>query len=357
MAGVVLIRSPLVLGPGAGLSQNLASAALDPVSTRPLHVVGQRAGTRQALADPRPAAMQHSGGIAQSAGLSVHGLIHVIPRKYDFGAVVSQQDLEIEVWNADLKRAHILEEVTVSGALGIEVTPPAALPIHFPGSGAHLFQVNALSQGDAVINNLVAFVFLAVQEDTDLQLTGFRLIPFTFPPDWTGPVTEQIGYLTDIITSFRGMEQRIQLRDIPNGTLTYTSLLATLRDLQTAGAILFGNQARAFGVGRWQFAATPTAPAPAGSQDLVFDTANLPLAAGGLVLLWMSPYQWEVGTIETVWSDRITLQLALQYSWPAQQATVLPLLIGYLSQQETLSWASLATGHTNLTFAIDRFTP
>lgn len=358
MATAVAIPGPLNLISGAGFSVNLRTAVLDPVSARPLQRVGMNSGVRTVLADPRPAAFQKAGGVAPVHGIAVLGRVHVIPRRLDLGAVVSEQEAEVEVWNADIQRAQILEEITIDGPTGIEIVDPLGQPAHFPASNSQVYLVRALTDGDALIDNVITWVFTGQNPlGTNLRLLGFRLIPFPFAPNWAQPVTETFGFLTDIIVSYRGMEQRIQLRAVPVGTIRYATLLDDVRDAQMAGAILFGNQARAFGVGRWQFQTRLLQNASAGDHDIFCDTSDIPFEPGGMVLLWTGPYQWEVQTIESVLPDRVILNFGLIQSWTAGLTVVLPIVIGRLSAEEGFTWDALAIGSTSLTFDIDGFRP
>ena len=358
MATAVAIPSPLNLVSGTDFSVNLAAADIDPISARPLHLVGMNAGVRTALADPRPIAFQKTGEVAPVHGLAVLGRVHVIPRRHDLGAVVSEQEAEVEVWNADIQRAQTLEEITVAGPAGIAIMDDLGQPAQFPASASHIYLVKVLSDGDALIDNLVTWLFTGQDPaGTNLRLLGFRLIPFPFPPNWAQPVTETIGFMTDILVSYRGMEQRIQLRAVPVGTIRYATLLDELRDAQMAGAILFGNQARAFGVGRWQFQTRLLQDANAGDHDVLCDTSDIPFEPGGMVLLWTDPYHWEVQTIESVLHDRVVLDFGLIQSWAAGLTLVLPIVVGRLSDDEGFTWDALAIGSTSLTFDIDGFRP
>lgn len=358
MASAVSIPSPLNLVAGADFSVDLQTAVLDPVGTRPLHVVGMDVGVRGALADPRPVAMQKDGGVAPAHGLVVLGRVHVIPRRFELGAVVSEQEAEVEVWNAAIDRAQILEEITVDGPTGIEVEDPFGLPAHFPASESQVYLVRALADGDALIDNLVTWVFTGPDPlGTNLRVLGFRLIPFPFPPNWAQPVTETFGFMTDIIVSYRGMEQRIQLRAVPVGTIRYATLLDDLRDAQMANAILFGNQARAFGVGRWQFQTRLLQDANADDHEVFCDTSDIPFELGGMVLLWTDPYHWEVQTIEGVLPDRVILSFGLIQSWTVGPTIVLPIVVGRLSADEGFTWNGLSIGSTSLTFDIDGYRP
>ena len=358
MASAVSIPSPLNLVSGADFSIDLQTAVLDPVSSRPLHVVGMDVGVRTALADPRPVAMQKDGGVAPAHGLVVLGRVHVIPRRFELGAVVSEQEAEVEVWNAAIDRAQILDEITVDGPTGIEVEDPFGLPAHFPASESQVYLVRALADGDALIDNLVTWVFTGLDPlGTNLRILGFRLIPFPFPPNWAQPVTETFGFMTDIIASYRGMEQRIQLRVVPVGTIRYATLLEDLRDAQMANAMLFGNQARAFGVGRWQFQARLVQDASADDHEVFCDTSDIPFEPGGMVLLWTDPYNWEVQTVESVLPDRVVLSFGLIQSWTVGPAIVLPIVVGRLSADEGFTWNGLSIGSTSLTFDIDGYRP
>jgi hypothetical protein len=358
MASAVSIPSPLNLVSGADFSVDLQTAVLDPVSSRPLHVVGMDAGVRGALADPRPVTMQKDGGVAPAHGLVVLGRVHVIPRRFELGAVVSEQEAEVEVWNAAIDRAQILEEITVDGPTGIEVDDPFGLPAHFPASESQIYLVRALADGDALIDNLVTWAFTGLDPlGTNLRVLGFRLIPFPFPPNWAQPVTETFGFMTDIIVSYRGMEQRIQLRAVPVGTIRYATLLDDLRDAQMANAILFGNQARAFGVGRWQFQTRLLQDANVDDHDVFCDTSDIPFEPGGMVLLWTDPYHWEVQTIESVLPDRVVLSFGLIQSWTVGPTIVLPIVVGRLSADEGFTWNGLSIGSTSLTFDIDGYRP
>lgn len=356
MATAVAIPAPMVLVSGISFSADLSAAAVDPISARPLHVVGMNSGARLALADPRPMAFQRDGGIAPIHGLAVLGRVHVIPRRFDLGAVVSEQEAEVEVWNADVERGHTLQAITVAGPAGIAVINDLGQPTQFPASASRVYLVKVLSDGDALIDNLVTWVFAGLDpRGTNLRLLGFRLIPFPFPPNWAQPVTETLGFMTDIIVSYRGMEQRVQLRAVPVGTIRYATLLDDLRDAQMAGAILFGNQARAFGVGRWQFQTKLLQSASAGDHDVFCDTSGIPFEPGGMVLLWTDPYRWEVQTVESVLQGRVVLDFGLIRSWTAGVTLVLPLVVGRLSSDEGFTWQTLAVGSTSLTFDIDGF--
>ena len=192
---------------------------------------------------------------------------------------------------------------------------------------------------------------------TDLRLVGFRLIPFPFPPNMSAPVSETFGYLTDVLVSFSGMEQRVQLRAVPIGDLSYQIYLSDRRDAQMAAAILFGNQTRGFGVGRWQFRTGLTSTIAIDDEQIYCDLEDVPFVAGGLVMLWSSPYVWEVLTIESVESDHLVTPAGAQRSWAIAGTAVVPAVVGRLSQDEALSWEALERATQAIKFSVEEWTP
>lgn len=310
------------------------------------------------LADPRPDAFAFLGNPGPAEDLAILDRIHVIPRRRDLGAVVSEQVIDVEVWNAFLSRARVLDEITVEGPAGIEVIDHLGQPAHFPATDSQVYEIRVFAEGDPLIDNLITWVFTAIDPGgTNIRILGFRLIPFPFPPNMADPIVETFGYMTEILVSYRGMEQRIQLRAVPVGTIGYSVLLDELRDAQMANAILYGNQARTFGVGRWQFQVPLLQNAAAQDIEVFCDTTAIPFEPGGLVLLWSDPYHWEAQTIASVETDRLVLTLGLRNSWTAGSTLVLPLVVGRLSPEEAFTWRSLTIGSQALAFDIDGFRP
>jgi len=309
-------------------------------------------------ADPRPDAFDKIGVWAPEEDLAVHNRIHVIPRERDLGFVASPQTLGVEVWNAFLNRAQIMDEITSEGPEGVEVIDHLGQPAHFAGSDSQIYEVMVLAQGSPTIDNIITWVFLGIDPSgTTIRILGFRLLPWVFEPDLSIPITERYGYLTDLIEAFSGMEQRIQLREKAVGSIGYMVTFTDLRELQMAIAMLEGNQGRAFGVPRWPFRTPLTVGANPGDLELMCDTIDLPFEEGGLICLWRNAFTWEVQTIASIAVDRLNLEAPLENAWPANLTVVLPMVIGRVSEDEAATWLNLSYGQITLTFDIDGFKP
>jgi hypothetical protein len=310
------------------------------------------------LGEPEPDAYSKTGLRGPVHDLAVLDKIHIIPRSRDLGAVISLQEIEVEVWNAFLSRAKVLEDIVVSGPPGVSVIDPFGTPTHYAATRSEIYVVQVSEEGDPSIDNVVTWEFEGIDEvGTALRLVGFRLIPFPFPPDMSSPVEETFGYLTDVIVSFSGMEQRVQLRAVPIGDLSYRVFLNDRRDAQMAAAILFGNQARGFGVARWQFQTVLTSPVEVDDTEIHVTLDEIPFETGGLIMLWSSPYVWEVLTIDSIESDHLVVTSGAQRAWSIAGTVVAPTVVGRLTPDEGISWESLWMLSQTVRFSVDGWRP
>jgi len=358
MPAAVLGADPLELE-SVG-SSNLANASIDDYGADPVWRIvplGSLAAFTEVL-PPAPPSTPAIALLVPAHGHAVFGKIHVIPRKKDLGHVGSLQEFSVEVWNAFLERSQVLDTITVAGVGNLTVVDHLGQPAHFPATASELYTIRVKGEGDPVIDSVVTWIFIGLPSEgvTDLIVTGFRMIPFGFEPNRAQDIVESFGYLTDVIESFDGSEQRVKLRATPVGKVAFSVLLDRLQDVQEANAILFGNQSRPFGVPRWQFSVPLTAPASAGDLELLCSTTSIPFEVGGLCLVWSDSRTLEAHTIAQVLADRLVLSFPLERSWPAG-ACVIPLVIGRLSPEEVFAWESLAIGSQDLAFSIDRFRP
>jgi len=283
--------------------------------------------------------------------------LHVIPRLADLGAVLSDQSLDVEVWNAFRSRAKNLEEITVSGPAGVSVANPYGLPTHFASSRSRLYVVTVSGEGDPAIDNLIVWVFSGVDTSgTDLRLLGFRVLPWPFEINMAGGgIRETYGYLTNVLRSRDGTEQRIQLRAVAIGELTIPNLFDDARQVQFANSLLYGNQARAWGVPLWQFRNPLLAAASAGETVLQVNTSFIPWHVDDLVFIWRSPFSWEVQRVAEVHPTSLDLTLELNGSWAVPGTHIIPLVVGRLSTSESLNWEALKIGAVDLTFDLEGF--
>jgi hypothetical protein len=355
--------APLVLE-SAG-SVNLADAVIALPSVLAFTVVpGAVGSTEGPFPDPRPVGGAEAAARSYAHDQAVFDRIHVIPRRKDLGAVLTDQEITVEVWNAFMSRAKLLTDLTIEGPAGIEVDNPLGLPTHFPASESLLYTVRVLEEGDPLIDNLVTWVFVGIPiTGTNLTLTGFRLLPFAFEPDFGGAagggegIEQQYGYLTNIIAAYDGEEQRVQLRAVPVGTMALSAIFIAPQEAQEANAMLYGSQARPFGVPLWQWRTPLLSPVVIDDTTIAADTQYIPFQVNGLVFLWKDSRTWEAQRIASVAPGLITTTLPLRKNWAVPGTWIMPMLFGRLSPDEAFTWHSRDIGGVRLVFRIEGYTP
>lgn len=132
-------------------------------------------------------------------------------------------------------------------------------------------------------------------------------VPTNLPRTWPeSEVTETLSWVTDILTSRNGAEQRIQARP---SLRRYFKVRYLPRDERQAQ--MLDNQVMSLRVGTWllpyyhEHAVATAIPAPgAGGVDV--DTSHMTLLAGDAVLLWQDDETMEVLEAAAVGSDAIT---------------------------------------------------
>lgn len=161
-------------------------------------------------------------------------------------------------------------------------------------------------------------------------------IVWPFLPDWSNQVTETIEWVTDVMVTPSGAEQRRMLRHNPRRSLEATYLgyqqHRTLMDLLLTAA---GAEEMLVPVG-YDIAPLQT-EATAGTATLVVDTTGREYYVGGSVLLrGETPFDIEVGVIDSIADGSLQLTSNLANTWP-QGTRVLPLVVGVLAAQPPLT--------------------
>lgn len=100
---------------------------------------------------------------------------------------------------------------------------------------------------------------------------------FKFGPDWKTGITETLTFLTDILTSRNGTEQRRSLRTKPRRQLSYTATL-TGSDIPDFEQFMWAHQAGLVHVPDWCARRELSAPAVQGSAEIAILAADDPKA-------------------------------------------------------------------------------
>lgn len=277
--------------------------------------------------------LAYSGRRVRSHGDELFEKIIVTPREKALGFVLSTNLFSVNVWNTFRETLETMVRIDILGSGGTLIDNPFGVPLAFGAMQSRQFQATVPQDGDAQIQNTVIFVFSGV-EGTDIVITGTRITVFSPDPDWDEPIRERTEYLTEILAAYTEQEQRIQLRSRPRTRLLFRVLTLDVRDTAALLALLWGWQARVYGVPFWPDAQPLLAPVNIGDTVVQVDTRNRKFEAGGLMMLWRDMHTHEALSIQSVGPSSVQLTSPTTKAWAADGRTfVVPLLAGRLPAQ------------------------
>lgn len=261
-------------------------------------------------ANPRPIA----GGTFHTYANDWYHRLHITPMSLDLGNVVSTQVSQIQVWNAYLGAKNLLYVDGVEE--GMAITAPRAMPFSFPALKETQWEVVVTPDGPSSFDARIVWVFDGLRSSA-LRITGNRIVPWGFAPNWSSPPLETLSWLTNILANNRGAEQRRSLRAAPRkgwqASFTAEGAERALFDLSMAG---WGRRVWALPV--WVDVLQLDAALPAGSSAIACDTTGRDFRVGGLALLrGETAFDTEAVEILDMTAGGLTLKRVTQSTWPA----------------------------------------
>jgi len=253
--------------------------------------------------------------------------IHIIPIDIDVGALLTDQTREVEIWNSHIREgsgvgsAQLLASITPANDDGITLIQPAgrSAPTIFAPLESLVYTFSITTEGPPSIGATYVFDWPAGSTppiaDGDLTLTiiGLRVVIFPFPPTWRNEagVIERIQWLTDVIEAYDGKEQRIRLRAIPRKEYEFEASAFSNKfveeEAQHLDAIMWGFQARTFGIPVWTDCRILPSALPIGSTIIPVDPANSDFHVGGIGVLFKDVFNTEAFTVKALAGSQIEI--------------------------------------------------
>lgn len=183
---------------------------------------------------------------------------------------------------------------------------------------------------------------------TDVALADLPV--WTFKPNWDSDVLERFLFMTDIMASNTGVEQRRGSRLTPRRQFDCDVLL---EDAERAAFDLFvmGPGGGDFLLPVWHDMTGLTAAALAGDGDLSLPTDGREYVEGAYALLIVNALSFERVQIDTITSDAVTLVDPLANNWPVG-AKLYPLVRVRLESQPTQTTKTATVATSTLTFQV-----
>ena len=289
----------------------------------------------------------YSPGIDQE----FYGGIIVTPTKLDMGLVLSSKLFTIGVWNLTGYDQQ-MSSWSVDGLDGVTISNVDGYPVRYGPGAFRSYQVTVGTQGQAVIAGAITFHFDGINTGAATAVTGSRLIIFSFEPNWREAPVENLEWLTDVLTSHNGSEQRLALRQNPRRSMKYLYTFESQNKVNLCEGLLWGWQQRVFCVPVWTDWQYLSAPLSIGATSVAVPTPMRDFATSNLVLLWRDYLTWEVVEVQSLTATTITLKKATLNAWKSSDRIV-PLRLGRTSKNLQLSRPTSTIAEASITFSFE----
>lgn len=273
--------------------------------------------------------------------------IHISPSMLELGNVASEQVSTVLLWNAYLV-PKVLQSIDDLQE-GINVSGQPNTPLQFTALQERAWNVSILPDGPSTIDANIVWQFGTDQ--ATLHITGMRIVAFGWLVDWSKPVSESLQWLTDILQSQTGYEQRRSLRLTPR--ISYEAeFLIYDTERQYFDLAMIGWGAKTFALPVWNQQQWLKTAHVAGGMVVYCDTTNRNFRANRLAILrGQTAFDNETIEVESVLADRLILKRPLQKNW-SKGACLSPAVTAQLSSQPNLIKRTDRMVRTSVAFAV-----
>ena len=182
-----------------------------------------------------------------TAGANWFEHVHVIPRTVDLENILTDQTINFEVFNGFREDAKLFSSFAVPAGSGITTSGLPSLPVSLFQLDTSAFDAIVPSSGPSTIDG--DFTVVIGGETILVPITGNRIVMFPYQPE--APLTENLEFLTDILTRVDGTEQRVAVRKNPRQKFKFNVFADNDLERQRISNLLFDWQARVFGLPVW----------------------------------------------------------------------------------------------------------
>ncbi|HNC58877.1 MAG TPA: hypothetical protein PLP33_25860 [Leptospiraceae bacterium] len=265
--------------------------------------------------------------------------IWIIPPSIDLTGAPNSFTTTVSVWNSYFTQK-TMTTVTPTNVTGIVFNP--SVPKTFNALEFVNYNLSLSSNPPVSIDGNYQFIF-SDAEDPYLTITGVLSVTFPFLHDWVdGSLVERYSFLTNVIESKSGKEQRIRLRKHPRRQIESKVLTADSDDYQRNALqrMLFHNQTF-FGMNKtWLIPVCADYEmlnynVPSGTSTINVDTRYKDYTDDGYVMLFNKYNDYEIVRIDSLTTSSITLVAATTKNWNAG-TTIAPMRQAVVGQ-ETIS--------------------
>lgn len=260
-----------------------------------------------------PPEVFRGGEMPNYYGFVWYNIIHILPRQFVLGNVISTLQFTIEIYNAFLFDSKNLTQFINNAGQGTDIIDLPPLPVMLAPQSSLFLTLQITPQGVPNVNTTLDF---ETDEPYLLQIpiSLSRIVAFPFEPE--APLSERLVFLTDIMESADGSEQRVSLRQAPREEFDLRFKLDDGPERSAFDLLLSDWQNQVFGVPIWIEPAELTADAAIAQTSLNVDSTELSrFREGGLAILFQDSNTFEIVEITTLGPTVINLQTGLEQSF------------------------------------------
>lgn len=282
--------------------------------------------------------------IAKSFGTYFFDNVFLTPAEIDAGVVVPGAEFSFELWHSSTSPMQ-LAGLTQTGAFGIELDGITS------GSMASFESFDykiSLSQGNGLIDYTASFDF-GTGSTYSFSLNASMALVMPERIDWSTQPEMSIQYLTEVIESFDGTEQRIALRDTPRTSLSY--MYSMTDELQYQFDNKISTSSGSMLVPLWPLQCRLSRGISAGDTRISLADLSAHLASSGAVLV--SEYdRHEILSVESVDGRALTVSSLAKNDF-SESAIVVPMRIAYPSDESNSTSLLRGFDQHTITFDLD----
>jgi len=257
--------------------------------------------------------------------------VHISPALTAFGPIVSPTEETFMLWNAwfvtkscsAVNESHPSEYSLdpVAGTFGLNALEMKTYTVSVDTEGSLEFEAT--------------ITFTTGSETVIETITGTRVASFTFVPKFS--MIENLEWLTDILKSIDGSEQRLALRKTPRQHYRFNCVIPNEQQQAALEAIMFAWTKRLWGIPVWGELVLHSAVINVNDTTISFDTQYADFRDSSYAIIWQDYDSYEVVKIATVDADKLNLEKPVLNEWTGSKF-IMPFRIGYMNGNPTLSY-------------------
>lgn len=286
--------------------------------------------------------------ISKSFGDFFFDNVFLTPAVIATGVVTPSDTFGFELWHS-CATDKLLTGVNESGGSGVVLDGVTSSVI--PGFISVEYQVFLSQSGGGIIDYEAGFDF-GSGGVFPFRLSATMATIISESIDWSTQPEMNVQYLTEVIQSFDGTEQRIALRDQPRVSLTYQYLLDD--GALTEFDIKYGNFGGQLLVPMWANASELTHDVLPGDRIIYVDSVNGYVSSSNTLMITDGVDSEFVG-VESVASGAVVLIALVNRNFKLG-ARVVPVRAGYSSDESSATIQIDSLASHQITFELDETT-